>query len=257
MSGFRELMESALFDVKQFLIRLRLAGVLLLGLTVAAPLLQADEKSTATPEVKKETGADAKTDAKVDVKFEKKSRPEMATGDREAAIKFAADNHPELARLLEQLQKSRPNEFARAAKELDQQRQLLERVREKNPARYSAQLESWKKDSQIRVLMARWSHSKDPTIEKHVRELLAQRHEARAVQLYADKKRLAEQQRKLDEQIAAAEEPAEAQIDKEWEQLSRKAGSRKDHTKKKANEPAAGTGDVAVPTEGKQKTSEP
>lgn len=226
MSGFRKQMESALFDVKQFILRLRLAGVLLLGVAVAAPLLQADEKSNATPEVKTKTGADAKPDAKADAKSDKKSRPEMATADREAAMKFAADNHPELARLLEQLQKSRPNEFARAAKELNQQIQLLERVREKNPAKYPAQLESWKKDSQIRVLMARWSHSKDPTIEIQVRELLAQRHEARVIQLHVDKKRLAEQQRKLDEQLAAVEGPSAAQIDTAWEQLSRKAGSR-------------------------------
>ena len=95
---------------------------------------------------------------------EKRSRSEKSEADRKAAMAFATQHHPELARLLEQLEKSRPNEFARAIRDLNQQLQQLERTREKSPSRYDAQLESWKVESQIRVLTARWSLSRDAEI---------------------------------------------------------------------------------------------
>ena len=62
-------------------------------------------------------------------KSDKKARVELSDDQRAAAMKFAEQNHPELARLLEQLQKSRPHESARAIKELTQQIQALEKLR--------------------------------------------------------------------------------------------------------------------------------
>jgi hypothetical protein len=169
---------------------------------------------------------------------EKKSRSEKSESDRKAAMQFATQHHPELARLLEQLEKSRPNEFARAIRDLNQQLQQLERTRDKSPARYEAQLESWKTESQIRVLTARWSLSRDPELETQIRGLLKQRREAKMAQLKADKERLLEQQRKIDEQLSALSDPMDAQVDKEWEQLAKKAGLPKNGGKK-APEPTA------------------
>ena len=169
---------------------------------------------------------------------DKKSRSEKSEADRKAAMEFATQHHPELARLLEQLEKSRPNEFARAIRDLNQQLQQLERTREKNPTRYDAQLEGWKIESQIRVLTARWSLSRDAELETQIRGLLKQRREAKMAQLKADKQRLLEQQRKIDEQLTALSDPMDSQVDKEWEQLAKKAGSPK-NSGKKASEPAA------------------
>jgi hypothetical protein len=154
-------------------------------------------------------------------------------------MEFATQHHPELARLLEQLEKSRPNEFVRAIRDLNKQLQQLEITREKNPTRYDAQLESWKLESQIRVLTARWSLSRDAELETQVRGLLKQRREAKMAQLKADKERLLEQQRKIDEQLTALSDPMDAQVDKEWEQLAKKAGNPKNSGKKASGPPAA------------------
>lgn len=167
------------------------------------------------------------------------AKAERTQDDRNAALEFATEHHPELARLLEQLEKSRPQEFARAVRELSQQIQVLERSREKNPARYEAQLQVWKQDSQIRVLMARWSYNHDPKLEKQIRDLLKQRQEVRSQQLKAEKVRLAEQQRRIDEQLAAMMQSVEERVDQEWEQLSKKARSRKPASKKNSELPAA------------------
>jgi hypothetical protein len=170
---------------------------------------------------------------------EKRSRIEKSEADRKAAMEFATQHHPELARLLEQLEKSRPNEFVRAIRDLNKQLQQLEITREKNPTRYDAQLESWKLESQIRVLTARWSLSRDAELETQVRGLLKQRREAKMAQLKADKERLLEQQRKIDEQLTALSDPMDAQVDKEWEQLAKKAGNPKNSGKKASGPPAA------------------
>ena len=73
-------------------------------------------------------------------KNKKTARPEVSAEDRSRAISFASEHHPELARLLEQLEKPRPGEFARAIRELNGQIQRLEKLREKTPAKYEEQL---------------------------------------------------------------------------------------------------------------------
>lgn len=169
---------------------------------------------------------------------EKKIRPDHSEADRKTAMEFAAKHHPELARLLEQLEKSRPSEFARAIKDINQQLQQLERTREKNSARYDSQLQSWKTESQIRVLTARWSVSRDAELESQIRGLLKLRREARIATLKADKERLQEQLRKIDEQLTELSDPMDSQVNKEWEQLARKAGPPKT-SGKKAPKPTA------------------
>ena len=196
----------------------------------------ADEEK---PEEKKPEGESKVTDPNKPEQGEKRSRIEKSEADRKAAMEFATQHHPELARLLEQLEKSRPNEFSRAIRDLNQQLQQLERTREKNPTRYDAQLESWKVESQIRVLTARWSLSRDAELETQIRGLLKQRREAKMAQLKADKERLLEQQRKIDEQLTALSDPMDSQVDKEWEQLAKKAGNPKNSGKKASGPPVA------------------
>ncbi len=171
---------------------------------------------------------------------DKKPAKAVVSGeDRQSAMAFASENHPELARLLEQLEKSRPGEFARAMTELSQQVQRLENVREKSASRYAEQLESWKRDSQIRVQIARWSRSKDAEQEKQIRELLKKRRETKVAQLQAHQKRLSDQLTRVNEQLAAMSESMESQVDKEWEQLSQKAAAGRKSNVTKSSEPSA------------------
>ena len=153
---------------------------------------------------------------------DKKKNAEVTDEDRERVIAFAKEHHPELAGLLEQLKKSRPNEFNKAVRELRQQISVLDRVRERSPAKYSEQLASWKRDSQIRLLMARWAKKNDPAIEKEIRALLKERREARLAQLKADRERVNQQQRKLDEQLLEFEKPIDDQVGDEWDQLAKR-----------------------------------
>jgi hypothetical protein len=84
--------------------------------------------------------------------------------------------------------------------------------------------------------MARWARSNDAELETQVRELLKARRETRLAQLRADKERLLEQQQKIEQQLAALEQPVEELVDREWEQLSKKAAARKPTGKNPAKE---------------------
>ena len=214
-----------------------LAIVGLLGSGNLCSTLPAAQETPAveTPAQEKPAGESAPS-PKPAANVEKPESVEKSDDQRAEAMKFAEQNHPELARLLEQLQKSRPHESARAIKELTQQIQALEKLRERSPARYASQLEAWKHESQIRVLMARWARSNDAELETQVRELLKARRETRLAQLRADKERLLEQQQKIEQQLAALEQPVEELVDKEWEQLSKKAAARKPTGKNPAKE---------------------
>ena len=153
------------------------------------------------------------------------SPAELPESDLNGTMACASEHHPELARLLEHLKKSRPNEFQRAMRELHQQVQGLEKLRERNPARHAQQLELWKTDSQIRVLVAKWSKSGDKKLEQEIRELLKQRRDAKLAQLKAERLRLSEQLQKVDSQITSLSEAHDQQLDREWEQLAKKTNA--------------------------------
>jgi len=150
-------------------------------------------------------------------------RPAVTEQDVADTQKFVAEHHPELAALLTQLQKSRPAEFDRAIRELVPQTQSIQRLQERSPARYETQLRAWQVDSQIRVLMARWSRKPDAETEAKVRELITRRQQLRLEQTQSEKQRLTEQLQKLDEQLQSFRQPETERVQAEWEQLSRRA----------------------------------
>ena len=164
---------------------------------------------------------------------DKKLRADVSESDLSVTMAFASEHHPELARLLEQLRKSRPHEFQKAVRELHQQIQTLEKLREKNPTRYTHQLELWKNDSQIRVLVAKWSRTQDDALEREIRALLQQRRDMKLTQLKVDQQRLTEQMQKVEKQIATM---SDSQLEREWEQLAKKTNaSRKAGNKNSSN----------------------
>lgn len=209
---------------------LRSSGLLLILLTVAYASGDGQIASAADP-----PAASVRVDAPkiVDKSGEKKLRTELSESDLVATMAFASEHHPELARLLEHLRKSRPHEFQRAARELNQQIVMLEKLREKNPARYEHQLQLWKNDSQIRVLVAKWSLSKDEAIEQQIRQLLQQRRDTKVAQLKAEQKRLVEQLQKVEKQLKTISEMPDSQIDREWEQLAKKTNANRNDVKAK------------------------
>lgn len=184
-------------------------GPLLLVAVIAAPATAIAQEATPS----RGTSIDEKADRK-------SARIEISSAEQAAAMEFAKIHHPELFGLLEQLQKSRPDEFQKGIRDLHIQTQGIAKLKDRNPARYESQLEAWKLDSQIRVLVARWSRSKEPELKAQVRTLLAERQQLRMKHIEQEEKRLQEQLRKLQEQKNAMSAPLEERVQKEWDQLA-------------------------------------
>ena len=178
--------------------------------TVAAPSGRADETKTQQTDT-----------AEKSVKAQKSVSPE----DQQSAMAFVREHHPELAHLLEQLQKSRPEEFRVAIRQIVPQTQAILRLREKSPSRYTTQLAIWKRDSEIRLLMARWARNPDPQLESQIKNLILQRQQSRQTELETEQKRIQEQLRKVNEQLQPFTADPQSRVDTEWQQLSKQAAA--------------------------------
>ena len=71
----------------------------------------------------------------------------MNQQQKDAALTFAAENHPELAELLGQLKTDNPREYRRALRQISQARERLARLKTRAPERYDLALDAWKLDS--------------------------------------------------------------------------------------------------------------
>lgn len=230
-----------------------LCGLLIILPTALVPVVA----NSATQNPSEASGSDEAVNETVQPGVPKISaKQDLSDQDRSAALSFVAEHHPELSHLLMQLQKSRPLEFERAVRELVQQTQAIQRLQDKNPARYQTQLAAWKLDSQIRVLMARWARTEDAALESQIRTLIAQRQQMKVIQLQADRQKLEEQLKRIDDQLSGYAGPEEQRVDTEWDQLSRRAKSASRSVNPgnraaviKGNKPAKSVNEKVVPAD--------
>lgn len=171
-------------------------------------------------EQKKEKKAAAKKQA-----VQKAIPTKLTTDQEENALKFAKTHHPELARLLEQLRRKSSVEFKRGIREVHLAALRLDRMKEKQPARFKSELQTWKADSEIRLLSAKWIVSSDKKLEKQIQALLRKRQENRIEKLTTERERLAQRLQQLDDQINMSTSEMEAAIASEWERLSKRAAA--------------------------------
>jgi hypothetical protein len=147
-------------------------------------------------------------------KSEAKDKHPTFTPEREAAaLTFVRMNHPELADLLAQLKSTRPKEYQSAVRELYRVCDRLAQTKDRDPARYELELESWKLRSQIQVLSARGSMTDPKSIESELRTLLARQQDVQLRQLQLDRRRTAERLEKLDESIGRFERRRAAELE--------------------------------------------
>lgn len=149
------------------------------------------------------------------------ARPLVITPQREAAaISFAQEHHPELAGLLGHLKRNNKRQYERAIRELFRTSERLAQAKERDNARYDLELEIWKVESQIRLLVARLTMSPgDEAMEDKLRALLMERVDLRIQRQRMERDRLAARVQKLEENIAALEGEREALVDQSYSKL--------------------------------------
>lgn len=169
------------------------------------------------------------------VKDKEKDAAIIITPSREAAaVTFAGKHHPELAELLTQLKKTNPAEYDKAIQELFKTSERLTRTQERMPDRYEHELQAWKVDSRIRLLVARLSMSDSPALEQELKALLLERIDIRTRQNQQERDRLAARLEKLDETLADIRQGRDASAEKEFNRLKSSFAGIKAKAKKPA-----------------------
>jgi hypothetical protein len=139
------------------------------------------------------------------------SKPQAASREK-VARRFAAEHHPELARLLGELAKQDRKQYDAAITDIHRAIDRMEKYREKQPERYETTLEDWKLSSRIRLAVARMSLTKDPELEAQLRELVEARQQLRLKPLRTEAERIESRLEKIRTTIAEHDANPEAAI---------------------------------------------
>lgn len=206
-------------------------------LTVAAVLglayfaVEADEQTTLV------STTSATNDAERAFKSGKRNPMPTYTPEREAAaLTFVEAHHPELSPLLKQLKISRPNEYQKAIRKLFGDSERLTHSREFQPLRYELELQDWKLDSRIQLLIARLAIEHTASREQELRKALEEQLTVRRELMAFERARLAQRTAVLDEEIREFDERRSQLVDELYAKALKSAGQKKQAIKPNKNE---------------------
>ena len=165
------------------------------------------------------------------------AKPQVASREK-VARRFAAEHHPELARLLGELAKQDRKQYDAAITDIHRAIDRMEKYREKHPEKYESTLEDWKLSSRIRLAVARMSLTKDPELEAQLRELVAARQQLRLKPLRTEAERIESRLEKIRTTIAEHDANPEAAVEKGLASLLRSVRSAEDRGRGKSAKPA-------------------
>jgi hypothetical protein len=144
------------------------------------------------------------------------------TLDHEAqALAFVRLHHDELLTLLDQLKADRPRDYYRAIRDLSRASEQIAQKRESDPERYALDLEAWKIQSRIQLILARMTMGTTPELEAELRQSIEDQLAIQRNQLVETRRRLAERMSQLDASIDRLERGHDAQVDRRVQALVR------------------------------------
>lgn len=164
-----------------------------------------------------------------------RSKPVLhVTPEREAAaMVFVRRHHAELAELLDYLKGNLPKDYERAIRELFRSSERLARLKETDDeTRYLLELDLWKTQSRIQLLVAQVRMKSSDELEGQLRDLLQQRYELKLSLLRHDREKMAIRLKKLDEQIEKLSEERSAIMERSIKGLVQSAIGRPAKSKK-------------------------
>jgi hypothetical protein len=147
--------------------------------------------------------------------------PVLSAENEAAALQFVSENHQELSGLLERLKTSSPEEYKRALRELFRTSEKLAQTKSLDGERYDIELESWKADSEIRLLAAKLTMGESQELKGKLRNQLVRKNKLQLQRLELEKRRVEQRLKKLEESIAKANKEQDQLADRQMEELLR------------------------------------
>ena len=160
------------------------------------------------------------------VQGEKSDVASLTAKQEATATAFAKRHHRELFNLLKQLKEMDAERYESAISELHKTNERIERFKARMPDRYKSEIELWKIDSRVRLLIARSVNGMEEETREQVKTLLLKRNRIRAAQIKSEIARLNERAEKLTEQMEQLTKENESLAQRDLERLMRSAQSR-------------------------------
>jgi len=146
----------------------------------------------------------------------------IVTPEREAAaITFVEQHHAELAGLLNSLRVANPREYQRALRDLFRTSERLTQLRERDSDLYKLELQNWRLQSRIQLLVAQLRMSDSDEHRQQLRESLERRVDVRIAILQHNRAKMADRLKNIDEQISQHTKNRDRQIESQLKMLLR------------------------------------
>ncbi len=137
----------------------------------------------------------------------------------EVALAFVRRHYPRLMDVLIYLKENQPRQYARAIKDLHRTRHRLEQIRKRQPRRYQLELEAWKLQSEIQLLMAELVMSDSPEVRRRLEEAVARQVDLRLKLLKEDQRQAEARLAKIQKSVRRLEQHREEEVQRLTRQL--------------------------------------
>ncbi len=148
-----------------------------------------------------------------------------------SAIDFVKAHHPELVTLLQLLKSMKETEYEAAIREINKTQKRLELFRNRDKEHYSIELETWKTQSKIDLLMARAIASGKELNASDLRKLIKRQSELQQKRLRHEQSVLADRQKNLKETLDKIEAEAEERVEQQLLLLTKRVKAKVDKEK--------------------------
>ena len=147
-----------------------------------------------------------------------------AFAERErVGLALVRQHEPSLMDLLVKLRRERPREYRRAVNDLWRTARRLERVREREPERYEAEIKAWRASTQVQLCLARFVMHETEQARRELEEAVRREYDARLRLLKMDRDRLRKRYERLERTIATLESQRKRKINHTMRRLVTKA----------------------------------
>jgi hypothetical protein len=149
--------------------------------------------------------------------------PAFSPEREDAALGFVREHYPELASLLDRLKPMNRDEYEKAIVELDDVREALAKLQQKDPERSDLALRAWKARSQVELLVAQLARTPSRRLEKQLRQAVRDQIEVELLQQRYERDQAEARLRKLNDAVEQMEKSRDRQADARYEALVKKA----------------------------------
>jgi hypothetical protein len=155
------------------------------------------------------------------------------TAEQESqSIAFVRQHHPELVQLLQRLKDMNREEYESALKEILKVRRRLEALEKRDSELWAVDLDAWKIQSQIDLMLARAVvHDKDFE-RQSLRVLVEKKVTNQRKRLELEQKSLATRQKQVEESLARLQGNEQERVNQQMTTLLKKVDSKKSKSKK-------------------------